>query len=85
MVLVPGEAAQLISCLVNPQRREYVLDLCAAPGGKTTHLAQLMRNEGNILALDMRHESARFSRKITRLGASIIALCLADVTDRFPY
>lgn len=38
--------------VLNPQAGEYILDMCAAPGNKTTHLAQLMQNTGTIIALD---------------------------------
>jgi 16S rRNA C967 or C1407 C5-methylase (RsmB/RsmF family) len=41
----------LTACdLLNPQPGETILDACAAPGGKTSHLAQLMRSEGSIVA-----------------------------------
>ncbi len=37
---------------LNPQSSDFVVDMCAAPGGKTSHLAQIMENNGNIFALD---------------------------------
>ena len=37
---------------LNPQRNDFVLDMAAAPGGKTTHLAQIMENRGHIFAMD---------------------------------
>ncbi|RMH32709.1 MAG: 16S rRNA (cytosine(967)-C(5))-methyltransferase RsmB [Nitrospirae bacterium] len=46
------EAAQLIPLLLDVQPGHRVLDACAAPGGKTTHMAQLMRNQGLIVAVD---------------------------------
>ena len=53
---IEDEAAQLIPPLLDPQPGDLVLDACAAPGGKTTHLAELMRNHGHIVAMD-RHSS----------------------------
>lgn len=49
---VQDEASQLISYLLDPKPHEKVLDACAAPGGKTTHLAQLMRDTGEITAVE---------------------------------
>ncbi len=45
-------ASQFAAKTLNPKQGESVLDMCAAPGSKTTHLAQLMNNEGTIIALD---------------------------------
>jgi NOL1/NOP2/sun family putative RNA methylase len=47
-----GAASQLVAKIHGPEAGETVLDMTAAPGSKTTHLAQLMRNEGVIVALD---------------------------------
>ncbi len=49
---VEDEAAQLIPPILDPQPDETVLDACAAPGGKTTHLAELMGDRGTIYAVD---------------------------------
>lgn len=70
---VEDEAAQLIPLLLDPQPGDRVLDACAAPGGKTTHLAQLMKNQGTIVALD-RHPGRldRLVSNCTRLGISIV-------------
>ena len=49
---VEDEAAQLVPFLLNVQPGQRLLDACAAPGGKSTHLAALMRNEGEIVSMD---------------------------------
>ncbi|MBR8834483.1 MAG: 16S rRNA (cytosine(967)-C(5))-methyltransferase [Stigonema ocellatum SAG 48.90 = DSM 106950] len=49
---VQDSSAQLVSHLLDPQRSEVVIDSCAAPGGKTTHMAELMGDEGKIWAGD---------------------------------
>ena len=49
---VEDEAAQLVPLLLDPQPGEILLDACAAPGGKSTHLAELMQNKGTIYAVD---------------------------------
>ena len=51
-VQVQDEASQLVSHLVAPRPGERVLDLCAGFGGKSTHMAAFMRNEGEVLAVD---------------------------------
>ncbi|MEO2053811.1 MAG: 16S rRNA (cytosine(967)-C(5))-methyltransferase RsmB [Nitrospira sp.] len=50
---VQDEGAQLISNLVDPQNGDTILDVCAAPGGKTTHLAELMLGKGQVVATDI--------------------------------
>lgn len=52
---VQDRASQLIAVLLNPQPKERVIDACAGAGGKTLHLAALMKNKGKIIALDI-HE-----------------------------
>ncbi|NXN21587.1 NOP2 methyltransferase, partial [Nycticryphes semicollaris] len=42
----------VVSHILNPQPGERILDMCAAPGGKTTHLATLMHDQGEVIALD---------------------------------
>lgn len=50
-----------------------VLDMCAAPGGKTTHMAELMKNRGEIIALDVSDTKInKIKENIKRLGTSII-------------
>lgn len=49
---VQDEAAQLVTLLLNPQPGETVLDACAGLGGKTGHMAQMMKNRGHLIATD---------------------------------
>ncbi|MCX8072517.1 MAG: 16S rRNA (cytosine(967)-C(5))-methyltransferase RsmB [Candidatus Binatia bacterium] len=76
---VQSEAAQLVSYLVAPQPGELVLDLCAAPGGKATHLAELMSNQGIVVAVDAsRPGIERVQQECSRLGIGIVEPYLAD-------
>jgi 16S rRNA (cytosine967-C5)-methyltransferase len=64
------DPSTLMACdLLDPQPGESVLDACAAPGGKTTYMAELMKNEGSIIACDL-YESrvVRLKENIERLG-----------------
>lgn len=51
--IVQDESSIKVGHILDPKAGEYVLDLCAAPGGKTTHLSQLMNNKGQIYACDI--------------------------------
>ncbi len=78
---VEDEAAQLIPPLLDPQPGERILDACAAPGGKTTHLAQLMHNQGTILAIDrQRLRLSRLIENCQRLEVGIVQTYVCDVT-----
>ncbi|GAI67044.1 unnamed protein product, partial [marine sediment metagenome] len=55
-IQIQDEASQLISRLVNPEPGEKIMDICAGVGGKTTHMAEMMQNDGSILALDISHK-----------------------------
>lgn len=76
---VEDEAAQLIPLLLDPQPGELVLDACAAPGGKTTHIAELMSNRGHIVALDRKRARLKLLEdNCRRLGIGIVTPLLAD-------
>ncbi|WP_224411361.1 16S rRNA (cytosine(967)-C(5))-methyltransferase [Oscillatoria salina] len=49
---IQDSSAQLVSYLLDPQPEDVVIDACAAPGGKTTHIAELMADRGTIWACD---------------------------------
>lgn len=79
---VQDEASQLVTWLLDPQPGERVLDACAAPGGKTTHIAQMMKDEGEIVAVE--RESARMAHlreNVSALGLRSVRVVNADVTE----
>ena len=77
-----SRAAMAVARLLDPQPGERVLDLCAAPGGKTTHLAALMANEGEIVAVE-RHpgRADALRRTAARMGADIVDVRTADAAE----
>ncbi|HEY0792358.1 MAG TPA: 16S rRNA (cytosine(967)-C(5))-methyltransferase RsmB [Chthoniobacterales bacterium] len=87
-VVYVQDPSTLVACeLLGPQPGETVLDACAAPGGKTGYMAQLMQNEGAIVACD--YEPSRLHRlenNLTRLGvANTSALRLDWLHDIPPF
>lgn len=70
---VQDESAIAAAVLLDPQPGQRVLDLCAAPGGKTAHLAALMQNQGRLLATDIDGDRLqRVEETCRRLGIDIV-------------
>lgn len=79
---VQGESAMLTSRILDPAPGEQVLDGCSAPGGKTTHMAQLMENQGQIIALDIYpHRLKLVDANCRRLGVTIVRTECLDVRE----
>ncbi len=80
-----SRASMLVARVVGPRPRERILDLCAAPGGKTTHLAALMEDKGEIVAVE-RHQgrAAALIRSCRRAHANCVRVEVADATERRP-
>ena len=73
--IVQGESSTLVGLAVKPAAGETVADLCAAPGGKTTHLAELMGNTGQVFAFDVNPQRlSMVADNAKRLGISTIKL-----------
>ena len=78
---VQDESAMLVGHVLAPEKGDEVLDICSAPGGKTTHLAELMMNEGHIIATDIHaHKIKLIENNAKRLGTFIIEGKLQDGT-----
>lgn len=76
---VQDEAAAFVSKVVDPQPGELVVDLCAAPGGKSLHLAELMQNKGKVVAVDSHAGRLNLLRKNRqRLGLTNVEIVVAD-------
>ncbi len=72
---IQDESAMLPTHLLNPQPGELILDLCAAPGGKTTHLAEISGDQATIYATDVSEERLQLvQNNVRRLGLSSVVL-----------
>ncbi len=79
---VEDEAAQLIPFLLDARPGDLVLDACAAPGGKATHLAELMQDQGRIYAVDRNAARLRvLQTNCSRLQLKSIAPLVGDLRD----
>ena len=81
---VQDEAAQLVTHMLNPRPGETVLDACAGLGGKTGHIAQLMKNRGRIIAMDSNRQKLLLLRsEMMHLGVSIVTTNSHDMNEPF--
>jgi len=78
---VQDESSQLAPLFLSPRKGDQVLDACAAPGGKTTQIAQLMENDGEIYACDVNQRKLRMIRETCdRLGIGIVRTFTMDAS-----
>ncbi len=78
---VQDEASQRAVSVLAPKKGERVLDMCAAPGGKSFTMANLMENQGEIISCDLYENRVRLiSEGANRLGLDIIKPIAADAT-----
>ena len=79
---VQDESSMTVAPLLNPKAGDFVIDCCAAPGGKTTHIAELMKNRGKIIAADIYDIKLDHIRQnAKRLGINIIEPILLDARN----
>jgi 16S rRNA (cytosine967-C5)-methyltransferase len=77
--MVQDSSAQLVSQILDPQAGETIIDACAAPGGKTTHIAQLMGDQGTVWAIDpTASRLKKVQANAQRLGLTSIQIKQAD-------
>ncbi len=79
---IQDESSMLVGQLLNPKEGSLVLDVCSAPGGKSTHIAQYMNNKGTIISRDIYdHKLKLIEENAKRLGINIIKTELYDALD----
>ena len=81
LFLVQGEASQLVTYLLAPQPGGRILDACAAPGGKSTHIAEMIRDDGEVITLDTSARGIdRISENVARLQLKTIHAVRGDAS-----
>ena len=79
---IQDESSMLVAQIMNPTEGSIVIDVCSAPGGKTTHIAQQMNNNGKIIARDIyKHKLKLVQENVERLGINIIKTEVFNATD----
>jgi 16S rRNA (cytosine967-C5)-methyltransferase len=82
LLMPQSRASMLVSRALDPRPGERVLDLCAAPGAKASHLAALMGNDGTVVAVELDPGRAAATRdNCDRLGASCVEVVVGDATE----
>lgn len=82
MYTVQDESAGLPAILLNPTENDAILDMCAAPGGKSTHIAQLLGNNGKVYAVDKYEVKLNMIRANSeRMGVTNVEYILDDAMD----
>lgn len=85
LLMPQSRGSMLVARVVDPRPGERVLDLCAAPGAKATHLAALMRGEGRVVAVELHEARARaLEENARRLGADAVEVRVGDAAEPQP-
>jgi 16S rRNA (cytosine1407-C5)-methyltransferase len=72
-------ASILDTLILNPKSNEQILDMCAAPGSKTTHIADITRNKANIIANEIEmHRTNSLRNVVEQFGASSVKITISD-------
>ncbi|HZK01155.1 MAG TPA: 16S rRNA (cytosine(967)-C(5))-methyltransferase RsmB [Tissierellaceae bacterium] len=80
---IQDESSMLVAQIMNPQKGSNVLDVCSAPGGKSTHMAQIMDNKGLIISRDIyEHKIHLIDENVRRLGIDIIKTETMDALEK---
>jgi len=81
-IMPQSRASMLVAHVVDPRPGQRVADLCAAPGGKTTHLAALMADQGEVVAIE-RHRGRAGALEDTcrRMQATCVRVAVADAAE----
>ena len=82
---IQDKASCLAAEIADPKQGDTVLDVCAAPGSKTTYLAQLMENKGEIFSVDYSKRRLHvWKRETKRVGTNIVEAIIVDARKSLP-
>ncbi|HEX8185035.1 MAG TPA: 16S rRNA (cytosine(967)-C(5))-methyltransferase RsmB [Blastocatellia bacterium] len=85
IIYIQDEASQLVSLILEPRSGERILDLCAAPGSKSSHIAALAQDKAWVVACDIHpHRLASLVSTCRRLGIGSIDSIALDATREMP-
>ena len=80
--VVQDESSMLVGLIANPKSSDFIMDVCSAPGGKSLHLAELMKDSGKILSRDITEEKVNLIEdNIDRCGYKSIECEVRDALD----
>ncbi len=81
-VYVQDESSAFPVLLLDPRPEQTIIDLCAAPGGKTAFIAERMKNRGQVLALDVSEQKRRLIQEnCRRLGVTNVLTAVGDARE----
>jgi 16S rRNA (cytosine967-C5)-methyltransferase len=77
--IIQDVSSMLVAHVLDPQKDDFIIDMCSAPGGKTTHIATLLENTGTVLANDIyEHKIKLITDNASRLNLHNIKTNIAD-------
>jgi len=78
-IIPQDDSSAMASLILNPNPSDVVVDMCAAPGGKTTHLAEIMKNKGKIIAIELYRDRIKWMKRLLkRMGVKNVELFEMD-------
>jgi 16S rRNA (cytosine967-C5)-methyltransferase len=79
LVTIQDESSMLVARALGPESGEVILDSCAAPGGKTTHIAELLEGSGKVISVDLHeHKVKLINEQVSRLHLSNVETMAMD-------
>ena len=81
MVTVQDESSMMVGIAANPKEKDYIIDVCAAPGGKSLHVSELLNGTGTVEARDLtEYKIGLIEENIARVGNENIITKVSDAT-----